>query len=49
MGRHHGGPERRESAEQTAERLLKEELTRRRCGPEDLRELAKGHKQKVRM
>jgi putative transposase len=49
MGKHHGGPERRESAEQTAGRMLKEELARRGWSAAELRKFPKGHKGKVKI
>lgn len=47
IGQHHGGPERRESAEQKAERILKEELTRRGWDPKELKRRRKADPGKV--
>ena len=47
MGRHHGGAERRESAEQKAERILNEELKRRGWDPKELKRRRKADPAKV--
>jgi len=49
MGRHHGGAERRESAEQRAEKILSEELKRRGWDREELKRRRKGDRGKVQM
>ena len=49
MGRHHGGPERQESAQARAERLLAEELKRRGWSHEELDQRPKGDRVKVQM
>jgi len=49
MGRHHSGPERRESAEQKAERILHEELKRRGWDPMELKRRRKGDPGKVQV
>ena len=47
MGRHHGGAERRESAEQKAARILEEELKRRGWDPKELRRRRKADPGKI--
>jgi hypothetical protein len=49
LGKHHGGPERQETAMAKAERLLAEELRRRKLRPEDLAGRPKGDRQKARI
>jgi REP element-mobilizing transposase RayT len=49
LGKHHGGPERQETAIAKAERLLAEELRRRKVRLEDLAERPKGDRQKARI
>lgn len=49
FGLHHGGAERKESAQAKAERLLKEELGRRGVRAEDLKDRKKSDQQKVRI
>jgi hypothetical protein len=49
MGRHHGGAERRESAEQKAKRILQEELKRRGWDLTELKRRRKGDPGKVQM
>jgi len=49
LGRHHGGPERQETAESRAERLLAEELERRGWSAEQLAGRRKGDREKVRI
>jgi REP element-mobilizing transposase RayT len=49
LGRHHGGPERQESAVSRAERLLSGELKRRGWGSEQLAGRRKGDREKVRI
>jgi putative transposase len=49
MGRHHGGSERRESAEQSAEKILREELKRRGWDRQELKRRKKGDQGKVQM
>jgi putative transposase len=47
MGTHHGGVERRESAEAAARRILSNELKRRGWDSENLKQLAKGDAEKI--
>jgi hypothetical protein len=47
IGQHHGGPERRESAEQKAERIWNEELKRRGWDPKELKRRRKADPGKV--
>jgi hypothetical protein len=49
MGRHHGGGERRESAEEKAEKILKEELKRLGWDPKELKCRRKGDPGKVQV
>ena len=49
MGRHHGGAERRESAEQTAQKILSEELKRRGWNRKELKRRKKGDPGKIQM
>jgi hypothetical protein len=49
MGRHHGGAERRESAEAKAEKILKEELKRLGWDPQELKSRRKGDPGKVQV
>src|ERR1041385_7438689 len=49
IGRHHGGPERRESAEQRAEKILSEELKRRGWDRKELKRRRKADLGKVRL
>lgn len=49
MGRHHGGAERRESAEQKAQRILHEELKRRGWDAKELKRRRKGDLGKVQV
>jgi putative transposase len=47
IGPHHGGPERRESAQEKAERILQEELKRRGWGQRELKRRRKADRGKV--
>ena len=47
VGHHHGGPERRESAEEKAEKILKEELKRRGWDRQELERRRKADPGKV--
>jgi putative transposase len=47
LGRHHGGPERQETAQSRAERLLAEELERRGWSAAQLAQRRKGDREKV--
>ena len=49
MGRHHGGPERRESAQQRAEKILPEELRRRGWDRNELKRRRKADPGKVQV
>jgi len=49
FGVHHAGPERLESAETKAERLVGEELERRSWSAEDLGRRSKGNREKVKI
>jgi REP element-mobilizing transposase RayT len=49
MGPHHGGSERQEAAEARAERIVAEELRRRRWDGVELERRCKGHREKVRI
>jgi putative transposase len=49
MGRNHGGGERQETAEAQAERIVVEELRRRKWGPSELERRRKGDQEKVRI
>ena len=49
LGRHHGGPERQETATARAERLLAEELKRRGWSAEQLEARRKGDPEKVKI
>ena len=49
LGKHYGGPERQETAIAKAERLLAEELRRRKVRLEDLAERPKEDRQKARI
>src|ERR1041385_6432110 len=49
IGQHHGGPERRESAEERAESLLKKELKRRGWDQKELKRRRKADPGKVQM
>jgi REP element-mobilizing transposase RayT len=49
MGRNHGGGERQETAEAQAERIVAEELRRRKWGPSELERRRKGDQEKVRI
>jgi REP element-mobilizing transposase RayT len=49
MGRNHGGSERQETAEAQAERIVAEELRRRKWGPSELERRRKGDLEKVRI
>ncbi|MBU6402330.1 MAG: transposase, partial [Verrucomicrobia bacterium] len=49
MGRHHGGPERLETEERRAERIMREELERRRWNPLELPRRPKGDLEKVKI
>ena len=49
MGRHHGGAERRESAEENAEKILKEELKRLGWDRKELKSRRKGDPAKVQV
>jgi hypothetical protein len=49
MGRHHGGVERQETAEQHASRLLAEELKRRGWDPSELKRRKKGDSTKAQL
>jgi len=49
MGRNHGGDERQETAEAQAERIVAEELRRRKWGLSELERRRKGDREKVRI
>ena len=49
MGRNHGGSERQETEEAQAERIVVEELQRRKWGPSELEQRRKGDPEKVRI
>jgi pyruvoyl-dependent arginine decarboxylase (PvlArgDC) len=49
MGEHHGGEEKQETDEQKAQRLVREELAKRRWTEQDLKQCRKTDARKVKM